>query len=167
MATVTLGGSVTWNTTGGDTTVTTTPAVDELIVVVAASSGLAGGTTAVSDNQGGTYVQVDSDRTGFSTTGVLTVWVRTALIPAGDFDHLHGVPGLVHGWGSSCPAGHGDGERRGSGGALQRRSVNGDAGHDPRPGSEPDPTRAEPHHLGGLQRGHCGLDDRSVFTGLR
>ena len=28
----------------------------------------------------GTYVQVDVDRTGFSTAGVLTVWVRTALI---------------------------------------------------------------------------------------
>lgn len=73
----------TWNTTAGNKTVTATPAVDDLIVVIAASSGLAGGTTAVTDdNSSGTYTQVDSDRTGFSTTGVLTVWVRTALIPA-------------------------------------------------------------------------------------
>lgn len=73
----------TWNTTAGDKTVTATPAVGDLIVVVAASSGLAGGTTAVTDNNSaGTYTQVDSDRTGFSTTGVLTVWVRTALITA-------------------------------------------------------------------------------------
>ena len=78
MAAVTHAGT-TFNTTGGDTTVTATPASGDLIVVVAATSGLAGGTTAVSDNNpsGGNYVQVDSDRTGFSTTGVLTVWVRT------------------------------------------------------------------------------------------
>ena len=73
-----------WNTTAGSkTTAGFTPAVNDLLVVVAASSGLAGGTTAVTDdNSSGTYTQVDSDRTGFSTTGVLTVWVRTALIGA-------------------------------------------------------------------------------------
>ena len=39
--------------------------------------------TGVTDNNSaGTYTQVDTDRTGFSTTGVLTVWVRTALITA-------------------------------------------------------------------------------------
>lgn len=71
----------TWNTTGGSTTNTGTPALDDLLVVIAASSGLAGGTTAVTDNNSsGTYTQVDVDRTGFSTTGVLTAWVRTALI---------------------------------------------------------------------------------------
>jgi len=82
MATVSLLGTPTFNTTAGDKTVTATPAVGDLIVVVAATSGLAGGTTAVTDNQatGGTYVQVDSDRTGFSTTGVLTVWVRNDTI---------------------------------------------------------------------------------------
>lgn len=82
MATVALLGTPTWVTTGGDTTVTATPTVGDLIVIIAGTSGLAGGTTAVSDNQavGGTYVQVDQDRTGFSTTGVLTVWVRNALI---------------------------------------------------------------------------------------
>lgn len=82
MAAVTAAGT-TWNTTAGNKTVTATPAADDLIVVVAASSGLAGGTTAVTDDNSdgrGTYVQVDQDRTGFSTTGVLTVWVRNALI---------------------------------------------------------------------------------------
>lgn len=82
MAAITSGGA-TWDTAAGNKTVTFTPAVGELLVVVAASSGLAGGTTAVTDdNSSGTYTQVDSDRTGFSTTGVLTVWVRTALVPA-------------------------------------------------------------------------------------
>ena len=70
----------TWNTTAGSKTRTDTPAVGELIVVVASSSGLAGGTTSVSDDQGGTFTQVDTDRTGFSTTGVLTVWVRDSLV---------------------------------------------------------------------------------------
>jgi hypothetical protein len=73
----------TWTTAAGDKTVTATPAIGDLIVIIAASSGLSGGTTAVTDNNSsGTYTQADSDRTGFSTTGVLTVWVRTALIPA-------------------------------------------------------------------------------------
>ena len=74
---------VTWNTTAGSKTVTAAPAVGDLIVVVAGSSGLAGGTTAVTDdNSSGTYTQVDTDRTGFSTTGILTVWVRDTLIAA-------------------------------------------------------------------------------------
>lgn len=80
MAAVTHAGS-TWNTTAGNKTVTATPAVNDLIVVVASSSGLSGGTTSVTDdNSSGTYTQVDSDRTGFSTTGTLTVWVRDTLI---------------------------------------------------------------------------------------
>lgn len=79
---ITNPGVLVWNTTAGSkTTAGFTPAVGDLIVVIAASSGLAGGTTAVTDdNSSGTYTQVDSDRTGFSTTGVLTIWVRTALI---------------------------------------------------------------------------------------
>lgn len=82
MATITSAGSI-WNTTAGNKAVTATPAIGDLIVVIAATSGLAGGTTAVTDdNSSGTYTQVDSDRTGFSTTGVLTVWIRNALIPA-------------------------------------------------------------------------------------
>jgi hypothetical protein len=83
MATVTHAATATWSTTGGTTTNTHTPAVGDLLVVVAATSGLAGGTTAVTDNNAdgnGTYTQVDVDRTGFSTTGVLTFWVRNALI---------------------------------------------------------------------------------------
>lgn len=72
----------TWNTTAGSKTVTAVPDAGSLIIIVAASSGLAGGTTSVSDDQGGTYTQVDTDRTGFSTTGVLTVWARDSLVPA-------------------------------------------------------------------------------------
>jgi hypothetical protein len=83
MAAVTAAGT-TWNTTAGNKTVVATPAVGDLIVVIAGTSGLAGGTTSVTDNQtpAGAYTQVDVDYTGFSTTGVLTAWVRTALITA-------------------------------------------------------------------------------------
>lgn len=82
MAVISVVGTPTWNTTAGNKTVTAAPVAGSLIVVVASSSGLAGGTTSVTDDQtGGTYTQVDADRTGFSTTGVLTVWVRNGLIP--------------------------------------------------------------------------------------
>lgn len=82
MAAVTFA-AATWTTTAGNKTATATPAVGDLIVVVAGTSGLAGGTTNVTDNNAdgdGTYVQVDQDRTGFSTTGVLTIWVRNERI---------------------------------------------------------------------------------------
>jgi len=82
MAAWTFAGTI-WNTTAGDKTVTATPAVGDLIVIVAGTSGLAGGTTACSDNNSaGTYTQVDVDRTFGANTGVLTVWVRDALIAA-------------------------------------------------------------------------------------
>lgn len=82
MAAWTFAGTA-WTTTAGDKTVTATPAVGDLIVIVAGTSGLAGGTTACSDNNSsGAYTQVDVDRTFGANTGVLTVWVRTALVPA-------------------------------------------------------------------------------------
>jgi hypothetical protein len=88
MAAFTSAGSL-WNTTAGTATnkfVTATPVAADLIVVIAGSSGLAGGVTAVTDNNAdgfGTtpgYTQIDVDRTGFSTTGVLTMWIRNQLI---------------------------------------------------------------------------------------
>jgi hypothetical protein len=83
MAATTLAGSA-WTTTAGDKTVTATPAVGDLIVIIAGTSGLAGGTISCSDNQAvaGTYAQVAADFDGFSTTGVLTAWVRNKLIAA-------------------------------------------------------------------------------------
>ncbi len=79
----------TWVTTGGNTTVVATPNAGSAVIVIAGTSGLAGGTTAVTDNNAdgfGTtpgYTQVDVDYTGFSTTGVLTAWVRNKLIGSG------------------------------------------------------------------------------------
>lgn len=88
MASFTSAG-ITFNTTAGNKTVVATPAAGDLIIVIAATSGLAGGTTNVTDNNSdgfGTtpgYTQIDVDRTGFSTTGVLTMWVRNRLIGSG------------------------------------------------------------------------------------
>jgi hypothetical protein len=85
MATVTHAGTAVWTTTAGNKTVPAASgfavAVGDLIVVIAPATGVA--TSAVTDNNPdglGTYTQVDSDRTGWSTTGHLSVWVRNALI---------------------------------------------------------------------------------------
>src|SRR6478672_579168 len=78
MATVALLGTPTFNTTAGNKTVTATPTVGDLIVVIVAATGA---TTTVADNgTGGTYTQVDSTRTGFSTSGNLQVFIRDNLV---------------------------------------------------------------------------------------
>lgn len=80
-ATAVLGTSV-FNTTAGDKAITATPTLGDFIFIFAPCT-LAGGTISVSDNNTdgrGTYTQVHSDFTGFSTAGVLTGWVRNALI---------------------------------------------------------------------------------------
>lgn len=83
MATIATLGTTVWSTTGGNATITATPTLADLIVIISGSTGLAGGTTSVTDNNSdnrGTYTQIQADATGFSTTGVLTAWVRHALI---------------------------------------------------------------------------------------
>lgn len=80
MATVT-NGAQTFTTTPA-TSVAATPALNDLIVCYVFSAAVAGGATAVSDNNSGgagTYVQVDVDRTA-GTNIVQCAWVRTALI---------------------------------------------------------------------------------------
>lgn len=84
MAAITSAGSI-WDTNAGNKTVTATPVLNDLIVIFAPCT-LAGGTTSCTDNntdgKGTTpgYTQVQSDFTGFSTAGVLTAWIRNALI---------------------------------------------------------------------------------------
>lgn len=83
MAAVATLGTAVWSTTGGNATITATPTAADLIVIITGSTGLAGGPTNVSDNNTdglGTYTQVQADATGFSTTGVLNIWIRNALI---------------------------------------------------------------------------------------
>jgi hypothetical protein len=82
MAGVTYAGG-TFTTTAGNKTFVATPAVGDLIVVVTACTGLAPGSTNVIDNNSsGTYALVGTSRTGFSTTGLLQVWIRTSFITA-------------------------------------------------------------------------------------
>lgn len=71
----------TFNTTAGNKTVVATPAVGDLIVVILCCTGKAAGSTNITDNNGsGTYSLVGSSQTGFSTTGLLEVWIRDTFI---------------------------------------------------------------------------------------
>lgn len=77
-ATVAVLGTSVLNTTAGNKTITATPTVGDLIVVITVATGV---TTSLADNgTGGTYTQVDSTRTGFSTSGNLQMWVRNNLV---------------------------------------------------------------------------------------
>ena len=70
-------------TTGGTTTLTATPTLNDLIVVVCMAVGVAGGTTAVSDNNSGgagTYTKAGTSATGPVANQLIDVWVRNALI---------------------------------------------------------------------------------------
>ena len=61
MATVTLLGTATFNTTSGTKTVTATPAVNDLIVIVTANTGSTTTTAAPTDNNSsGTYTVVNT-----------------------------------------------------------------------------------------------------------
>lgn len=76
-ATIAVLGS-TLTTTAGNKTVTATPTVGDLIVVITVSTGV---TTTLADNgTGGTYTQVGSTQTGFSTSGNLQMFVRNNII---------------------------------------------------------------------------------------
>lgn len=84
-ATVTVAGT-TWNTTAGNKTQTSTPAVSDLIIVITGTSGVAGGTTAVSDNNSdglGAYTQITPQRTQSTNSKRLEMWVRNSLIGSG------------------------------------------------------------------------------------
>ena len=78
--TIALLGAATFDTNAGNKTVVASPTIGDLIVVIAATTGTT--TTVVADNQtvAGTYTQIGSAFTGFSTSGSLSAWIRTALI---------------------------------------------------------------------------------------
>lgn len=72
---------ITFNTTGGNTTVTATPAVNDLIIIVAAATGsnaTNAATTAITDNQSGTYTMVvEGDAT---SSPRVNIWIRNSLV---------------------------------------------------------------------------------------
>lgn len=78
MAAVTLLGTVTFNTTAGSKSVTATPAVGDLIVLFCAHTGTAG-STAPTDNQGGTYSLVKTS-TKAAGVDIIEVWIRNSLV---------------------------------------------------------------------------------------
>jgi hypothetical protein len=80
MAAFTSAGSL-WDTNTGNHTVTATPVLADLIVVIVGGTGVA--VSNVSDNNTdgrGTYSKVVADWTGFSTTGLGTMWIRHHLV---------------------------------------------------------------------------------------
>lgn len=82
MATFTEAGE-TWNTTAGNKTVVATPASSDLIVVVGGASGMTGSDDVVisDDNSDGLGAYVRIVRaTGGGTTGMIDIWVRSALV---------------------------------------------------------------------------------------
>lgn len=77
-ATVAVLGTSVFTTTAGNKTITATPTAGDLIIIITAATGVA--TTMADNGTGGTYTQVSSTRTGFSTTGNLQMWVRDNLV---------------------------------------------------------------------------------------
>lgn len=107
MATPTLLGSVTFNTTNGSAgtpkTVTATPAVADFILIIAAHSG---NTTnaAPTDDQGGTYTNCDAAGVGTGFTKNAgdargAIWVRDTAIPAAVSTVFSHDPGTTSGGG--------------------------------------------------------------------
>lgn len=63
-----------------DGLLTATPTLNDLIVIVAHSTGVATPTWTVSDDQSGAYTQIGSNRNNGSNNGVISIWVRNALV---------------------------------------------------------------------------------------
>jgi hypothetical protein len=97
MASVSLLGTATWNTTSGTKTVTATPAVGDLIILITGHSG-SNVTTAPTDDQGGTYTQLDF-ATKASAGDRLTAWARDSLISSAVSTIFTHAPGTTTGGG--------------------------------------------------------------------
>lgn len=104
MATVAHLGTATWDTNAGAKTVTATPAVGDLIVVVSSFTGV--DTLSVTDNNPdgkGAYTKIGPTRTGFSTAGNLSVWIRNAFVGSASSTIITTTPnGTSTGGGLDC-----------------------------------------------------------------
>lgn len=98
MAVVTLLGTQTFTTANGTKTVTATPAVNDLIVIVTAHTGNTSA-TAPTDDQGGTYTQINTGAVKASSADQMRFWVRNALIPAASSTVFTHAPGTTSGGG--------------------------------------------------------------------
>ncbi len=97
MAAVTLLGTATFNTTNGTKTVTATPAVDDLIVIITAHSANTS-SAEPTDNQGGTYVLINSALKNTSADA-MRLWVRRGKITSASSTIFTHAPGTTTGGG--------------------------------------------------------------------
>jgi hypothetical protein len=97
MASASLLGTATWNTTSGTKAVTATPAVGDLIILITGHTG-SNVTTAPTDDQGGTYTQLDF-ATKASAGDRLTAWARDSLISSAVSTIFTHAPGTTTGGG--------------------------------------------------------------------
>jgi hypothetical protein len=97
MAAVTLLGTATFNTSSGTKTVTATPAVDDLIVIFTAHSANTS-SAEPTDNQGGTYVLINSALKNTSADA-MRLWVRRGKITAASSTVFTHAPGTSTGGG--------------------------------------------------------------------
>lgn len=97
MAIALAGIAVTNNTSSGTKSATFTPAVGNLIVVLTAHTGYTG-STAPTDDQGGTYSLVTT-ATKNASADRMQVWIRTALVSSAVAHAISHAPGTTTGGG--------------------------------------------------------------------
>lgn len=100
-ATVSILGTVTFNTTSGSKSVTATPAVGDLIIIITANSGSTTTTAAPTDNNaggGGTYTLINTAVKNASAD-TMQMWVRNALITSATSTTFTQAPGTTTGGG--------------------------------------------------------------------
>lgn len=98
MATVTLLGTATFNTTNGTKTVTATPAIDDLIVIITAHTGNTSTTAPTDNNSSGTYSLIG---TAFKATSAdyMNVFIRNSFISSATSTIFTHAPGTTSGGG--------------------------------------------------------------------
>src|SRR5690242_10269025 len=100
MASVSLLGTPTFNTTSGTHSVTATPATGDLIILVVANSGYTGSSAPTDNNAdgSGTYTLIDSSQKNASAD-TLQFFVRDALIGSPTSTTFSHAPGATSGGG--------------------------------------------------------------------
>lgn len=98
MATVTLLGTATFNTTSGTKTVTATPAVNDLIVIITAHTGNTSTNAPTDNNSSGTYSLIG---TSFKATSAdyMNVFIRNSFISSATSTIFTHAPGASSGGG--------------------------------------------------------------------
>jgi hypothetical protein len=98
MATVTLLGTATFNTTSGTKTVTATPAVNDLIIIITAHTGNTSAAAPTDNNSSGTYTLIDS-AVKVTSADTMRVYIRNSFITSATSTIFTHAPGASSGGG--------------------------------------------------------------------